>query len=238
MLIVFNVARSRPLQKEAPAPVRTTTRTPGAVCKYWPASVRATYVRHSIGRLITKKHSAVECIFLVRSIHRDDSNAIFHFDGNAIFSCTEGICRLWCQRYHRLAVVREMPDHTRNPMHPKKKKKLEETSQHNQRKFWFIAMERLRTPDEQKRWRIIYPAYINKRLKISEGRKIPSEHCVMDPLVTEIAEVCQALKFPCVIEVTQPVNGVCMVFRTSATRGISWIEAESEFRCLRSQRML
>ena len=55
--------------------------------------------------------------------------------------------------------------------------------------------------DEQKRWRVIYPAYLNSNLKISQGRRVPLDKCVEDPLPGEILEVCKFLQFPTVVEV-------------------------------------
>lgn len=54
--------------------------------------------------------------------------------------------------------------------------------------------------EDKKRWRVLYPAYINKKFKLAEGRKIASEHCVENPNISEIAEICAFLKFPCKIE--------------------------------------
>ena len=56
--------------------------------------------------------------------------------------------------------------------------------------------------EEQKRWRIVYPAYLNKKLKISQGRRIPIEKAVDNPSPGEIVEICKFLNFPYLFEVS------------------------------------
>ena len=46
----------------------------------------------------------------------------------------------------------------------------------------------------------IYPNYIDKDMKISEGRKINSEISVSNPHIKEIYYVCKNLGFECVME--------------------------------------
>ncbi|KAM8961353.1 signal recognition particle 19 kDa protein [Pelodytes ibericus] len=46
----------------------------------------------------------------------------------------------------------------------------------------------------------IYPAYINNKKTIAEGRRIPTEKAVQNPTCTEIADVCRANKLNAVIE--------------------------------------
>lgn len=55
--------------------------------------------------------------------------------------------------------------------------------------------------DAKERWTVVYPAYINKKLKESEGRKIGLNDAVENPTVQEIADICSYLKLPHVIEV-------------------------------------
>ncbi|KAF7457825.1 Signal recognition particle 19 kDa protein [Cryptosporidium felis] len=50
------------------------------------------------------------------------------------------------------------------------------------------------------RWKVIYPAYLNKERTISQGRIASSINCVDCPTVAEIAEVCIQLGIPCKIE--------------------------------------
>ena len=52
--------------------------------------------------------------------------------------------------------------------------------------------------DVQKKWVKFYPSYIDKDLKCSEGRRIPSEIAVSNPTTKEIFAVCsEGLKLNC-----------------------------------------
>ena len=51
-----------------------------------------------------------------------------------------------------------------------------------------------------KKWRVIYPSYINKKLTRKEGRRLPKEACCDDPKVEEMKMVCDFLRIPCIIE--------------------------------------
>ncbi|CAH2297199.1 signal recognition particle 19 kDa [Pelobates cultripes] len=46
----------------------------------------------------------------------------------------------------------------------------------------------------------IYPAYINNKKTIAEGRRIPAEKGVQNPTCTEIADVCRANKLNAIVE--------------------------------------
>ncbi|KAH3796788.1 signal recognition particle 19 kDa protein-like [Dreissena polymorpha] len=46
------------------------------------------------------------------------------------------------------------------------------------------------THADRERWVCIYPAYINSKKTVKEGRRIPKEKCVDNPLYTEIRDVC------------------------------------------------
>ncbi|KAG8456308.1 hypothetical protein GDO86_002190 [Hymenochirus boettgeri] len=46
----------------------------------------------------------------------------------------------------------------------------------------------------------IYPAYINSKKTIAEGRRIPIEKAVQNPTCSEIADVCRAHKLTAVVE--------------------------------------
>ncbi|KAG8598169.1 hypothetical protein GDO81_002515 [Engystomops pustulosus] len=46
----------------------------------------------------------------------------------------------------------------------------------------------------------IYPAYINCKKSIADGRRIPVEKAVQNPTCVEIAEVCRAHKLNAIIE--------------------------------------
>ncbi|XP_053320244.1 signal recognition particle 19 kDa protein [Spea bombifrons] len=46
----------------------------------------------------------------------------------------------------------------------------------------------------------IYPAYINNKKTVAEGRRIPIEKAVQNPTCSEIADVCRANKLQVVVE--------------------------------------
>ena len=49
---------------------------------------------------------------------------------------------------------------------------------------------------EPSRWHCIYPIYINSEKSVKQGRRLPREKCVTQPLLQEIAELCQFLQLP------------------------------------------
>ncbi|XP_069608956.1 signal recognition particle 19 kDa protein [Ranitomeya imitator] len=62
-------------------------------------------------------------------------------------------------------------------------------------------MADLRKPHtDPDRFICIYPAYINSKKTIAEGRRIPVEKAVQNPTCVEIAEICRANKLNVVIE--------------------------------------
>mmetsp|Transcript_10773 Transcript_10773/g.32419 ORF Transcript_10773/g.32419 Transcript_10773/m.32419 type:complete len:164 (+) Transcript_10773:89-580(+) len=50
------------------------------------------------------------------------------------------------------------------------------------------------------KWNILYPNYINSKKKIDEGRRIPAGKGVEHPHPAEMAEICEYLKIPHVLE--------------------------------------
>ncbi|XP_052787783.1 signal recognition particle 19 kDa protein-like [Mya arenaria] len=46
------------------------------------------------------------------------------------------------------------------------------------------------THADRERWICVYPAYLNSKKSVNEGRRIPKEKCVDNPLYTEIRDVC------------------------------------------------
>ena len=52
-----------------------------------------------------------------------------------------------------------------------------------------------------KTWKTIYPAYIDSKLTLAEGRRIPKGKAVENPTCEEIAEILMYLKIPHAIEV-------------------------------------
>ncbi len=54
------------------------------------------------------------------------------------------------------------------------------------------------TEDIQKKWIKIYPSYLDKDLKNSEGRKVPADIAVSNPTTRDIFVVCsEVLKLNC-----------------------------------------
>ena len=55
--------------------------------------------------------------------------------------------------------------------------------------------------EEEKKWVKVYPIYIDKNVKYSEGRKINAELCVENPLARDIFRVChELLNLKCKLE--------------------------------------
>uniref|UniRef100_A0A8D2EM23 Signal recognition particle 19 kDa protein n=1 Tax=Theropithecus gelada TaxID=9565 RepID=A0A8D2EM23_THEGE len=50
-----------------------------------------------------------------------------------------------------------------------------------------------RSPADQDRFICIYPAYLNNKKTIAEGRRIPISKAVENPTATEIQDVCSAV---------------------------------------------
>ena len=59
---------------------------------------------------------------------------------------------------------------------------------------------------EKARWKTIYPIYINRAKKVSEGRKLPVALCIEKPSVYDIADMCTFLKLNYVIEVSSDAD--------------------------------
>uniref|UniRef100_A0ACD6AHR9 Uncharacterized protein n=1 Tax=Avena sativa TaxID=4498 RepID=A0ACD6AHR9_AVESA len=51
-----------------------------------------------------------------------------------------------------------------------------------------------------KKWKIIYPVYLNSKKTVAEGRRIATSKACPDPTCIEIADSCGYLKIPRVIE--------------------------------------
>lgn len=54
--------------------------------------------------------------------------------------------------------------------------------------------------EDIERWICVYPAYLNSKKTIKEGRKIPKEKAVENPSYQEIRDVLQASDFKIVLE--------------------------------------
>lgn len=55
--------------------------------------------------------------------------------------------------------------------------------------------------DQVKQWQILYPAYIDSKKKISEGRRIPVSKCAERPTAQEMYDICKYLGLQCELEV-------------------------------------
>jgi signal recognition particle subunit SRP19 len=53
-----------------------------------------------------------------------------------------------------------------------------------------------------KKWKIIYPVYLNSKKTVAEGRRIAAAKACPDPTCIEIADSCAYLKIPGAIEVS------------------------------------
>lgn len=62
----------------------------------------------------------------------------------------------------------------------------------------------MQTPEqilaEAKKWRSIYPAYIDSSLTCAQGRRLGKSKCVLYPQLLEISEALQKLKLQHVVE--------------------------------------
>ncbi|NP_001088221.1 signal recognition particle 19kDa L homeolog isoform X1 [Xenopus laevis] len=57
-----------------------------------------------------------------------------------------------------------------------------------------------KSPASVDRFICIYPAYLNSKKTIAEGRRIPIEKAVQNPTCLEIADICRANKLNVVVE--------------------------------------
>ena len=61
--------------------------------------------------------------------------------------------------------------------------------------------EKVGTPEEEKKWIKIYPIYMDKKVKYSEGRRINLDLCPENPSADDIYKVClDDLKLICKLE--------------------------------------
>eukprot|EP01084_Bolivina_argentea_P095222 171207_1 len=56
---------------------------------------------------------------------------------------------------------------------------------------------------DPKRWRCIYPCYLNIKKTIAQGRKISKKYCVEQPHPSDIADVCKYLGLPFYMELNK-----------------------------------
>ena len=58
-----------------------------------------------------------------------------------------------------------------------------------------VLMISVRPSYQVERWNTIFPAYLNKKKTVAEGRRIPKDKAVENPNFSEIAEVMKAKGF-------------------------------------------
>ena len=63
-----------------------------------------------------------------------------------------------------------------------------------------MACATARSPADQDRFICIYPAYLNNKKTIAEGRRIPISKAVENPTATEIQDVCSAVELNAFLE--------------------------------------
>ncbi|XP_022798645.1 signal recognition particle 19 kDa protein-like [Stylophora pistillata] len=55
-------------------------------------------------------------------------------------------------------------------------------------------------PASKDRWIVVYPAYLNSRRTVQQGRRVPKEKAADNPTVYEIRDVCQSQGLNCEVE--------------------------------------
>lgn len=58
-------------------------------------------------------------------------------------------------------------------------------------------------PEHMKQWSVIYPVYFDKSKSVKEGRRVPLEYAVANPLAVLISDACQSLGFEHALEITK-----------------------------------
>ena len=61
-------------------------------------------------------------------------------------------------------------------------------------------MESVRDYSNEKNWIRIYPIYIDKNVKLSEGRKVSINNSCENPLSSEIFQALTKINLPCKLE--------------------------------------
>jgi signal recognition particle subunit SRP19 len=77
--------------------------------------------------------------------------------------------------------------------------------------------------EQFKRWSCIYPVYFDSSRSIREGRKVPIDLAVKNPLGKIIADACASLNIQCVFEV-RPVTHSAYTSQTKHIRKIGQIQ--------------
>ncbi|KAJ7328178.1 signal recognition particle 19kDa [Desmophyllum pertusum] len=55
-------------------------------------------------------------------------------------------------------------------------------------------------PSSKDRWIVVYPAYLNSRRTVEQGRRVPKNKATDNPTVYEIRDVCQSQGLNCELE--------------------------------------
>ncbi|KAK2556689.1 Signal recognition particle 19 kDa protein [Acropora cervicornis] len=55
-------------------------------------------------------------------------------------------------------------------------------------------------PSSKDRWIIVYPAYLNSRRTVEQGRRVPKNKAADNPTAIEIRDVCQSQGLRCEVE--------------------------------------
>ena len=79
------------------------------------------------------------------------------------------------------------------------------------------------------RWSTIFPAYLNKKKTVAEGRRIPKEKAVENPNITEIAEVMKAKGFQ--VWLNTSVDLHFRFFVSDPDRSLVVVQAQSVHTC-------
>lgn len=65
------------------------------------------------------------------------------------------------------------------------------------------GVARNEVPEEMKDWKVIYPCYFDKRRSVKEGRRVPTDMAVDNPLAITLAEACDSLGYQSSVELVK-----------------------------------
>lgn len=58
-------------------------------------------------------------------------------------------------------------------------------------------------PEHMKSWKVLYPVYFDKTRSVKQGRRVPYEQAVLNPLAVIISDACLSLGFEAALEITK-----------------------------------
>ena len=67
----------------------------------------------------------------------------------------------------------------------------------------FRASHQRELPEHMKEWKVLYPLYFDKGKTVRQGRRVPVEFAVDNPLAVTLADACRALGFEPALELTK-----------------------------------